>query len=147
MWSRRGSNPRANEQSKGFLSRLAFVWFSTQSRPKATNFYAYPRFIFKPASRSRKFYICFSGASCTAAANQGCRETSWFPTLLGIKLNLTLFRVMQPRRSYSRRLKKSKHGIYEQCSNARRAYRSIGSRCQNQIDPVFSIQFAVTFNP
>ena len=67
--------------------------------------YTYPRSSFATASRPCGHYIYFIGASGVDAANQGFHETSWLPALQGLSIP-TMIRIMQPRRSYSRRLKK-----------------------------------------
>ena len=67
--------------------------------------YTYSRLSFKTASGPCGFYIYFIGASGVDAVNQGFHETSWLPALQGLSIP-TVIRIMQPRRSYSRRLKK-----------------------------------------
>ena len=67
--------------------------------------YTYPQLSFTTTSRPCGYYIYFIGASGVDAVNQGFHETSWLPALQGLSYP-TMIQIMQPRRSYSRRLKK-----------------------------------------
>lgn len=89
---------------------IAFYTFSfrliVDAKPAENHqLYTYPHLSFATASRPCGHYIYFIGASVVDAVNQGFHETSWLPALQGLSIP-TMIRIMQPRRSYSRRLKK-----------------------------------------
>lgn len=88
----------------------AFYTFSFQlivdAKPAENHqLYTYSRLSFATASGPCGHYIYFIGASGVDAVNQGFHETSRLPALQGLSVTYCNS-VTQPRRSYSRRLKK-----------------------------------------